>query len=600
MRLTHIHAKNFIGLAEVVLPITSPVCLIAGPNAAGKSSLRDAIALALTGDMARVRLKKEAGALVRDGAKKAEIKVTDADGDERRVTITAAGAITDNRPKGTAPDPMLNYVLDAQRFASLDAAARREFLFGLMAVKLDREAVGAKLRGRGHDEKRIANVLPMLRSGFPAAHDEAKAHAGNARAAWKAVTGEAYGTTKAETWEAEAPPAFSEAGLADAIASVQTIEQDIAGQQQAIGTIEAEARARAAAQQKLLNLQPAIDMTQRRREKLAADERGLKAAEDALHAAEAKAGNAPRVGLEHDLAEALAWAATFVPEGLHDNAEYRDGLAALEAYEAQHGKLGAQAGDPAARQALPALRDAARLMASAVQHSSRDLRASEEAEAQAKALREQLAVAFDADALARGRTALADLRGRLTTARAEEARRRALKTAAADADKKTKDAAEHHADAQAWDAIAEALSPNGIPAEMLAKALGPINERLAQSAADTTWPAVTIDGEMAVTLGGRPYGLCSESERWRADAMLAEAIANLSGCGLLVLDRADVLDPASRGDLLAWMGVLADNNEIGTALLFATLKGMPSALPDGIEAHWIEGGSVVAQMAEAA
>ena len=152
----------------------------------------------------------------------------------------------------------------------------------------------------------------------------------------------------------------------------------------------------------------------------------------------------------------------------------------------------------------------------------------------------------------------------------------------------------------AWDALAEALGPNGIPAELLAKALGPINERLAQSAADTTWPTVTIDGEMAVLLGGRPYALCSESERWRADAMLAEAITNLSGCGLLVLDRADVLDPASRGDLLAWMGVLAENNEIGTALLFATLKGLPASLPGGIEAHWIEGGTVVAELAEAA
>ena len=400
MRLTHIHARNFIGLAEVVLPITSPICLIAGPNAAGKSSLRDSLALALTGDMARVRLKKEAGALVRDGAKKAEITVTDSDGDERRVTITAAGAVTDNRPKGTAPDPMLAYVLDAQRFAGLDAAARREFLFGLMAVKLDRETVKATLVKRGHDAKRVDRIAPLLRQGFPAAHTEAKTLASNARALWKAVTGEAYGDKKAETWEAEAPAAFSEAGLADAVAAVQVLEQDIAGQQQAIGTIEAEARARAAAQQKLADLQPVIDLTQRRREKLAADERGLRDAEEALRAAEAKAGTGPRVGLEHDLAAALAWTSTFVPEGLHENAEYRDGLAALEAYEAAHGKVGADGGDPAARQALPGLRDAARLMASAVQHSSRDLRASEDAEAQAKALREQLAGAFDAEALA--------------------------------------------------------------------------------------------------------------------------------------------------------------------------------------------------------
>ena len=45
--------------------------------------------------------------------------------------------------------------------------------------------------------------------------------------------------------------------------------------------------------------------------------------------------------------------------------------------------------------------------------------------------------------------------------------------------------------------------------------------------------------------------------------------------------------------------MLAETGEIDTALIFGTLKALPSNLPATIETHWIENG-VVAQLAEAA
>ncbi|MDR0703212.1 MAG: hypothetical protein LBF61_12595 [Azoarcus sp.] len=90
----------------------------------------------------------------------------------------------------------------------------------------------------------------------------------------------------------------------------------------------------------------------------------------------------------------------------------------------------------------------------------------------------------------------------------------------------------------------------------------------------------------------RPYALLSESEKWRADAMLAETIANLSKIKLLVLDRFDVLDLKGREDLIAWLDILAQNGEIDTALIFGTLKALPTSLPKTIAAHWIENGFV--------
>lgn len=111
-------------------------------------------------------------------------------------------------------------------------------------------------------------------------------------------------------------------------------------------------------------------------------------------------------------------------------------------------------------------------------------------------------------------------------------------------------AAQHHADVVAWSLIAEALAPTGIPAEILAGALDPFNELLAAQAAVATWQAVVITPEIDITYGGRLYGLLSESEKWRADTLLAIAIARLSGIRLVLLDRFDVLQPTARPQAL--------------------------------------------------
>ena len=165
--------------------------------------------------------------------------------------------------------------------------------------------------------------------------------------------------------------------------------------------------------------------------------------------------------------------------------------------------------------------------------------------------------------------------------------------AADQAKQKTADAARHHADVEAWESIADALSPNGIPAELLSEALTPMNDALAGHAESARWPRVAIESEMEITADGRAYGLLSESEQWRCDAMLAAAIAQLSDVRLLVLDRFDVLDVASRGDLVIWLDDLAVAGDIDTALIFGTLKTLPSNLPSTIDAHWLHAGRVV-------
>lgn len=599
MKIEHVYISSFLGIQALDIQTSTPITLICGPNGAGKSSCRDGIKLALTADLGRVSLKKDAGQLVRTGDSQAICEVRDADGDAWAVTITAAGKIADSQ-KGRQTDTTLPYVLDAQRFAQLDATERRAFLFGLMGVKLDGAAVAAKLAERGCDAAKAARIAPMLRAGFPAAADDAKAQATAAKGAWRAITGETYGAVKAASWKAPAVE-FSPQAMEAAQRSLAAVDAAIAQAQGNLGALESIGKTVADAREKVGTLKETAAQLVRRQVKLQHDEKALKEAQDALDNAAAKAGSAPRVGLVHDLARSVD-ALMQLGAVDRDSVVGMDALQALDDYETEHGSLNAAVGDTVAQGRLPALTQARDLMASAVRNSMRDVKASEEAASQVQLLEQQIAAAGKAD------TAAIDIaRQHLATAQAERKacteaidKLRTAKAAAEVAALKTTRAAEHHADVEGWDAIAQALAPDGIPAELLSAALGPINARLAQSAADAQWPEVVIGADMAITYGGRQYILISESEQWRADAMLAEAIASQSSWRLLLLDRFDCLDLQGRSDLIAWLDVLADAGEVDSVFLFGTLKAEPTGLPASIGTHWIDSGMAAQPLKEAA
>lgn len=589
MRLSSIYAQDFLGIKSADLQLETPVSVICGTNASGKSSLRDCIALALTADLGRVSLKKEAAALIRDGADSAVCELTTSDGDTWGVTITRAGKITDTH-KGGAADPVLPYVLDAQRFAHLDATARRAFLYGLMGVKTDAGDIARRLEEMGCHIGKVARVLPLLRSGFEAASKEAKAKATEAKGAWRAVTGETYGSEKAKTWAAVVPK--YDASAAKALATdLGHCDVAIEQWQRAAGAAQAEEQRRAELRASLPGLKESASRIGRIEDKLATDSAELERLAVELASVQAAAGAGTRTGLVHELAGALH--ALIDDDNVRSEASLMvRATGVLSVYEAQHGKIGATGGDPAALERLPALTEAHRLMASAVAHDKRDLQTAQQAKDALAAMEAELAEVPDASEAAEAKQQMETLKLQRAEVIKKSDAMKSVKAAIDAAESKTKQAAQHHEDVAQWDAIGGALSPNGIPAEILSAAIGPVNERLGLSAADTGWPCPVITDDMSITAGGREYRLLSESERWRVDAMLAETVAHLSGTRLLVLDRFDVLDLAGRAELLGWLDVLAETGEIDTALVFGTLKSAPAILPTTIGVHWIESGVV--------
>ena len=571
MKITHITAQNYLGARAVELAVTTPIMLIAGKNGAGKSSLQEAIRHALGGDAARVALKKDFKALMSDGASSSFATVATSEGEFSIVLPSGKGMHFDH---GALP-----FVLDPARFARLDANERRGFLFGLFNLSPDGPAVVDALKARGCAAAKIEQVRPLLRAGFDAAAKEAQAKARDAKAAWRAVTAEAWGSEKAGKWAAPAPAeTYGKDMIAAAEAAVAETDAAIAEANQQIGEARAKARQHAEARRQI--------------EELKAKAARLQAA---------------RIKLNLDQAQLDEWAAKLatLPEpGSNKPAQHLYGCpccgVALQIVGGELVKYELpEAGplDPDIETKRKQWSDAVALYTRSVANDQRDIADAERAAQEIKDLEQRLGDAPPAterlEQVLAGHQA--DRKARAATlAQMFEANRQAQA-----ASENTKKAAAHHADVMAWLAISDALAPDGIPAEMLADAIDPINASLRGHTMAAEWAETLISSDMDILAAGRPYALLSESEKWRADAMIGAAIAEMSGLRLLVLDRFDVLDNKGREDLIFWLDGAVADGQIDAALIFGTMKALPAGLPETITPVWIEGG-VVGEMREAA
>lgn len=601
MRIQHITAKHFVGARAVDVDIDTPVTVFAGPNGAGKSSLREGISAALTGDISRVALKKDYPSMVTEGSKKAVVSV-DTDAGTASLTLPDGKHVGLKVYTGALP-----YVLEPSTFASMKTDERRTFLFDLTGLRATPETVKGLLLDRECNKAKVEKVLPMLRSGFPAAVKFAEDEAREAKGSWKTVTGEQWGSEKGEGWEAEIP-LFDTKRHAEVTEQLVAVDGRLAAANTAVGALQVKHDAYKAAKGSAERNAELAQSVTRIEQKLATDKQHLAQTEAALLDAQQRAGDAPREGLVHDLAYAVREFSAVIADTESvvqrdtgnilpwDNYDLSAIADAYSAYIDQFGEPGT-GGDAEARARLPELVKARDLMKRSVDNDERDLAAARAA-SESLQLKANVETVTEEDLIAARRSVTASTDQR-TNLRAELDKLNNAKRAADSAASKTKDAAGHHADIAEWLAIADALSPDGIPGDMLSKVLAPINHQLASLAAFANWAVPEIGADMAIRAGGRLYSLLSESEKYRVDALVALTIAVLSESRLVSFDRFDVLDIPGRGDLLALLDDMATQGEITTALVFGTLKKVPEGLPATTRAHWIENGELIATTAVA-
>lgn len=580
MRITKLEITNFQGLRHAALDVSAPVLLVAGHNGAGKSSLLDAIAMAFNGQPRRVSLKKDMAQLVTEGAKKGEARVEWLDA---AYEVQVCGvALPTGKGSALTDSPFLPYVLDASLFASLDAKERRRVLFDLSGASTSPNQIAERLVAKGHAAALVEKVKPLLRSGFPAAVEQAKAYASESRGAWKAITGENYGSEKAVDWAPELlATVVTEDQVAEAGKNLQLLEDDLAEAQQALGASKQARQAADGRAQRIAKLRELVDLEPRRRNKLTTDEQNQDEWSEKVMAAElASSGSVPHQPLTcpHCQGAVDLQAGTLV---VHQPPE--------------------QIADAEAARRLPEYREYLASAQRAVANSQRDLDECLAAAEQIKALEAESVEAPSAEAIANGEQAINELRQARDASRAKLVALQEALEAATQREASIAKAQAAHQDVVAWTGMADALSPAGIPAEILADAIGPVNELLQRLSGTAGWSPVQISADIDVTFGGRLYGLLSESERWRCDATIALAIATISGLRLALLDRFDVLDiPARTQQAMKLFQSLAAGGEIDTLIVAGTLKEPMAKTPEWLQAVWIDAGQLADQQHQAA
>jgi len=260
-----------------------------------------------------------------------------------------------------------------------------------------------------------------------------------------------------------------------------------------------------------------------------------------------------------------------------------------------------QIADAEAARRLPEYREYLASAQRAVANSQRDLDECLAAAEQIKALEAESADAPSAEAIANGEQAINELRQARDASRAKLVALQEALEAAAQREASIAKAQAAHQDVVAWTGMADALSPTGIPAEILADAIGPVNDTLKRLSGIAGWSPVEISADIDVTFGGRLYGLLSESERWRCDATIALAIATISSVlRLVLLDRFDVLDLPSRNQAIALMRAMTSDREIDSVIVAGTLKEQMGKTPEWLQAVWIDGGHIAGHEHQAA
>lgn len=604
MKLNSISISGLIAARNVFVDCTLPVQLIASDmNEAGKTSALEAVELVL-GRIPRSLLKKDVAALVSAGHEKASIEVLGAQGEAGKAAVTAAGKIKVQELGTWGQHALAGYLLHPETIATTGAKRPDDLkaaLFAALGLSADHAAVAKQLLARKRSPELVAQVQPMLRAGFDAAAKHAASTATQLKGEWKAITAETWGSEKGAAWSATVPAAPTAQQLADIRAQVDRVEQIKTEVQNALAALQERKRAQDARIAQAQGYEATIANKERVARKLEADRANLGEEQERVQRLESKAGDAPREGLVHDLASALDDALTNLDFIGHMNNPTK-ARAALDSYIAQYGEPGQRTGgDPEARAALPAARQSLELMRKAVANSERDLASIVDAEASLAAL--QAAGAEQPVLLSHIAAAQSELylaKQGAEAARGELIRAGQLADAAAGAASKTERALAIHTQIMGWLDIADDLEPSGIPGEMLAQAIGPVNAHMLRSCECLGIEAVVLGADMSVSKGGHPYQMLSKGGQWIASAVLAAALAVVSGQHWVVLDGLDVLGTSARVDVLSWLAWLADGGELETVLITATLKTRPKldALQN-INVTWIyEGGTTTAPATE--
>lgn len=583
---------EFMAIAKLELEFTKPLNFITGQNEAGKSSIRDALLWGFTGQARGLKTHGDQAALIREGAKVAEVTIAQADGHaftRRKTAKTAATVMGDIPEIGLSPA----ILFDPHTFLSWPEDQRRELLFKVIpglnptaSNVFDRlfrwpgiDAI-VPMPTKPEEETEqvgiIRSIAKMAAShGFPGVEKECVAKRREA----KRVRDEYKGATEPEKTLTIDGQDFDIPTL-----NVQAIEATLKDLQEEKdyllrrkGAAEARVKRLTTIQGQMekigaLPLPPAEDFIQQLRQDLQDGQNAMtvmmEEIEQSTVAEQFFPATCPVITLKSMACPKAGIRVGNTPPkpGVIDSLKQnRQGLnKTLDEISDKLAKAKWQTEDHQTAMARKTALEEELARLQSEPEADADL----DAEIATRQRRIDRGVTFN-QAVVAYNFALSRYQDTLTRLAAAEQ------------------------EVIIYDALQKALAPDGIPSQMIAEALDGINELL-EDAASYFFPGryLHLTGDLGIVLQNSPYITLSKSAKYRVGVAFQYALAKLTGARILLIDEADILDDDRRGDLIKFL--LAKVTDFDQIMVFMTCVEPPKfAVGNGkMQVWWLENGSV--------
>jgi len=549
--MAKITIKNYRGISSAEFDLNN-ITLIGGRNAAGKSSVAQATAALFTGlPLLRGVTKTGAGQLVRSGS---------ANGSARLETETGFVDIAwpkcQVKTEGTTPAATY-YATGMSCVLNLDAKQRSAELSEYLKAEPTREDFDAAMKTLNLPAEQQETIWQAIQeSGWDGAHARAKEKGAKLKGQWEHITGENYGSKKADNyvpdgWEPDLDGTSEDTLKAELSDAKHVMEGCIA-----VEAVDDAKRAELeAAVAGIVGIKEQIDVLTNEIGRLTAlrntDMEILKTTRissqaEPLHCPECKA----TVELKNGALVAFA--------GLSEK-EIKERTARVDELQSSVDKLSVSISE-----AQDKLNDARSEMKSA-----------HKADSELQGMSNQGSQNSGGD-LEAARSAVA----------AAEARLRAYQ-------QKTGADAKHRAISINADIMAK-LAADGVRQDKLAKALNTLNHGMLYLSGVSGFGTVELDSDLQASLNGTPYHLLSKSERWRVRVTLQLEMSRIDGSAVVIIDGADILvNRDLRNGLFGLLNILGTPALVTMALdeVDAPKYGLPDLSAAGIGAsYWIDGG----------
>lgn len=587
-----VNIKNYRGIASAELDI-SKICLVAGPNEAGKTSTAQALAAALTGDpVPIIGVKKSAaGMLVRSGTASGSIDLATDNGSTNIIWPSAKV-----KTEGQAPYSS-HFACGLMSIATMEDKDRVKTLTDYLKATPTREDLGVQLASMNLPATTLDQLWQLIETqGWDNAHLQIKEKGARLKGQWENVTADRYGSKKGESW---IPDGYEQDLMG---ASEDTLKAQVTDARDAMeATIAAEAvdDTRRAELEVLAGLlterQEAvkaafavmIDDTKlnKIKEQVNSGREIVKGGKQYLEEMQAKANpfvaSKPPDRMPCPTCKTMLYQTGGVLKVVTENpAALEDQRKAVE--EAKQAAEGAEISMKKHQEVLAELERQCRAEQDAydVQNTARIKNLSEaerllkESEIAAKeiAVPVPVHVGLPLDAC------------RTTLARAEA--RLAAYQAKSNADRL------HIAISQNAELIAK-IAPEGIRGDVLSRALKGFNGKMAPLCKAASWRPVALESDFSVTYGGTPYLLLSESAKFRARTILLLAMALMDKSQAVIVDAADILDKGGRNGL--FKAVHSAGLPAMVCMTIDAKELVPNLAKAGLGAsYWLDGAVAVA------